>query len=211
MKILSVTELALPSIRVIRFARFKDQRGYFTEPFRRSDFQSHPDLSDLKDVPFVQANESHSWANVVRGLHFQWNPAMGKLVRTVRGHMVDIVLDLRNGSPTQGKAIMHDMPATSGDDWAEWIWVPPGFAHGNVFPAETTIEYFCTGEYNQAGESAVSPLSPDIDWSLCDPALKARFDAIIGAAALISDKDRGAAALGAWLSDPRAEWFRYPA
>jgi dTDP-4-dehydrorhamnose 3,5-epimerase len=122
MKIISVSDLPLPGVKVIRFARFLDQRGYFTEPFRRSDFDSRPGLGDLSGATFVQANESHSRPNVVRGLHFQWDPFMGKLVRTLAGHMVDVVLDLRKGSPTLGNAVMHDMPADTQADWGEWIW-----------------------------------------------------------------------------------------
>ena len=209
MKILSVADLPLPGVKVIRFARFMDQRGYFTEPFRRSDFDSRFELASLRDRVFVQANESYSRPDVVRGLHFQWNPFMGKLVRTLHGHMVDIVLDLRKGSPTLGKAVMHDMPSDAGADWSEWIWVPPGFAHGNYFPLESTIEYYCTGEYNQTGEAGVSPLSRDIDWSLCDRAQKARFDALLANGAVISEKDREAASLQTWLSDPRSDHFRY--
>jgi len=209
MKVISVAELALPAVKVIRFARFRDQRGYFTEPFRRSDFDSHPDLACFRGLAFVQANESHSRPNVVRGLHFQFNPFMGKLVRTIAGHMVDVVLDLRKGSPTLGKAVMYDMPADSGGEFAEWIWVPPGFAHGNYFPAESTIEYYCSGEYNQSGEAGISPLSRDIDWSLCDAALKDRFDAIAAGGAIISDKDRDAPSLRSWLDDARSDHFRY--
>jgi dTDP-4-dehydrorhamnose 3,5-epimerase len=209
MKILSVTELALPGVKVIRFARFRDHRGYFAEPFRRSDFDHRPELSELRGVSFLQSNESYSIPGVVRGLHFQWNPFMGKLVRTLSGHMVDIVLDLRKGSPTAGKAIMHDMPTAVLDDWSEWIWVPPGFAHGNFFPAASAIEYYCTGEYNQNGEAAVSPVSPDIDWSLCDPTQKARFDALVAGGALISDKDRAASSLEAWLANERSDHFTY--
>jgi len=209
MKILSVADLPLPGVKVIRFARFMDQRGYFTEPFRRSDFDSRSELASLRDRAFVQANESYSRPDVVRGLHFQWKPFMGKLVRTLHGHMVDIVLDLRKGSPTLGKAVMHDMPSDAGADWSEWIWVPPGFAHGNYFPRESTIEYYCTGEYNQTGEAGVSPLSRDIDWSLCDRAQKARFDSLLANGAVISEKDREAASLQTWLSDPRSDHFRY--
>ena len=210
MKILSVTDLPLPGVKIIRFARFQDQRGYFTEPFRRSDFDNHLELESLRDQAFVQTNESYSRANVVRGLHFQWNPFMGKFVRTISGHMVDIVLDLRKGSPTLGKAVMHDMPSDASGDWSEWIWVPPGFAHGNYFPLASTIEYYCTGEYSQTGEAGVSPLSQDIDWSLCDRAQKARFDAMLANGAVISDKDREAASLQTWLADPRSAHFRYP-
>jgi dTDP-4-dehydrorhamnose 3,5-epimerase len=211
MKILSVVDLALPGIKVIRFARFRDQRGYFTEPFRRSDFDSHAQLEALRGATFVQANESHSSANVVRGLHFQFNPDMGKLVRTITGHMVDVALDLRKGSPTLGKAIMYDMPSDTGNEWAEWIWVPPGFAHGNYFPVASTIEYYCTGEYNPSGEAGVSPLAADIDWSLCDRAQKARFEAVLSNGALISDKDRAACSLSTWLADARSDHFVYHA
>ncbi len=209
MKILSVSDLPLPGVKVIRFSRFLDQRGYFTEPFRRSDFDTHPELECFKGQAFVQSNESHSRSGVVRGLHFQWNPFMGKLVRTLSGHMVDIMLDLRKGSPTLGKAFMYDMPTNASNDWSEWIWVPPGFAHGNFFPAESAIEYYCTGEYNPGGEAAVSPLSPDIDWSLCDPAQKVRFDALVAGGAVISDKDRQANTLQAWLADQRSDHFTY--
>ena len=81
----------------------------------------------MKGVNFVQFNESFSRPNVVRGLHFQWNPFMGKLVRTVQGRMVDLFLDIRKGSPSYGKAAAYDMPSTPDKDYAEWIWIPPGF------------------------------------------------------------------------------------
>jgi dTDP-4-dehydrorhamnose 3,5-epimerase len=200
----------LPGVKVIRFARFRDQRGYFTEPFRRSDVDNHGEIACLKGQAFVQTNESFSRPNVVRGLHFQWNPPMGKLVRTLQGHMVDIVLDIRKGSPTLGKAAMYNMPADDAADWSEWIWVPSGFAHGNFFPVASRIEYYCTGEYSQGFEAGISPLAPDIDWSLCDPALKAEFDALASNGLVISDKDRDAPALQAWLADPRSDHFRYP-
>jgi dTDP-4-dehydrorhamnose 3,5-epimerase len=209
MKILSVVDAALPGVKIIRFARFLDARGYFAEPFRRSDMDARADLGDLRGQAFVQANESYSRPNVVRGLHFQWNPFMGKLVRTVRGHMVDIFLDIRKGSATLGKAAMHDMPTSDAADWSEWIWVPPGFAHGNFFPETTVIEYYCTGEYSQGCEAAICPLSKDIDWSLCDAALKARFDALAAGQIVISDKDRLAPTLQAWLADSRSDRFQF--
>ena len=105
MKILTVKQLAIQEIRVIRFARFCDQRGYFTEHFRQSDFQTNPLTPFMEGVEFVQTNESFSRAQTVRGLHFQWDPYMGKLVRTLHGHMVDLILDIRKGSPSFGKAI----------------------------------------------------------------------------------------------------------
>ena len=145
-KILSVQSLSLREVKVIRFARFCDHRGYFTEHYRKNDFDQHPDLDFLRSVQFTQCNESYSRKNSIRGLHFQWNPFMGKLVRTIQGRMIDLVLDIRLKSPTLGKAIAYDMPARAEADYGEWIWVPPGFAHGNVFTEPTTIEYFCTQE-----------------------------------------------------------------
>jgi dTDP-4-dehydrorhamnose 3,5-epimerase len=210
MKIVSVASLAISDVKVVRFARFRDARGYFTEPFRRSDVDEHPELGFLAGHDFVQVNESLSRPDVLRGLHFQWNPVMGKLVRTLSGHMLDVFLDIRKGSPTAGKAAMYDMPDDEGAEFSEWIWVPPGFAHGNFFPVKTRIEYFCTGEYSPGCEAAISPLAEDIDWSLCDPAPKARLDAMIATDRLVvSDKDRAGVSVGAWFADPRSEQFVY--
>jgi dTDP-4-dehydrorhamnose 3,5-epimerase len=209
MKILSVNTLAIPDVKIIRFGRFSDHRGYFTEPFRRSDVDGHSELAFLHGIAFPQTNESWSRAGTVRGLHFQWNPFMGKLVRTVHGHMVDIFLDIRLGSPTFGKVAMHDMPASNDLAEGSWIWVPPGFAHGNYYPRESHIEYFCSGEYSAGCEAAISPFSPDLDWSLCDPALKQQFDATVAGGAIVSDKDKQAPHLAQWQADQRAQNFEY--
>jgi len=209
MKILNVTPLVIPDVKVIRFARFCDQRGYFTEPFRRSDFKNHPEAMEaFHNVEFVQMNESLSKSGVIRGLHFQWNPYMGKMVRTISGHMVDIVLDIRKGSPTYGKGFMYDMPSSLEVDYCEWIWVPPGFAHGNYFIGDTVIEYFCAGEYSQGCEAGIAPFAADIDWILCDPFLKKRFDNL-ASSAIMTDKDRNGLTFAAWDSDPRSENFIY--
>ncbi len=209
MKILSVRELALSAVRVIRFQRFADHRGYFTETHRASDFAREPLASLFQGSAFVQTNESYSRAGTVRGLHFQWNPYVGKLIRTVQGHMIDLVLDIRKGSPTFGRIIAYDMRSTPEQDHGEWIWVPPGFAHGNFFPEDTRIEYLCTGEYNPSCEAGISPLADDIDWSLCDPELKDRFDAIVPGSELISPKDRAGLTLAAWSADERSAHFTH--
>ena len=207
MKIETATPLAIDSVKVVKFKRFCDHRGYFTESYRKSDFQSHPAMSFMKGVEFVQCSESYSRAGTIRGLHFQWNPYMGKLVRTLSGRMIDIVLDIRKGSPTFGKAIMYDMPADLASDAQEWICVPPGFAHGNVFSQDTVIEYFCSGEYSQGCEAGISPFAPDIDWSLCDRRLKQTFDDIYSSAALVTEKDRNGLSLQQWVSDKRSNNF----
>ncbi len=207
MKILEIKALAIPDVKVIRYGYFMDHRGYFTEPFRKSDIMNAVEAGSFRGREIVQMNESRSAANVCRGLHFQWNPFMGKLVRTLAGHMVDLVMDIRKGSPWFGKIIAYDMPQTPDQEFGEWIWVPPGFAHGNFFPEPTSIEYCCTGEYSPGNEAGVSPLAEDLDWSLCDPTLKARFDALKQGDIILSDKDRDGLSLAAWDADERSANF----
>lgn len=209
MKLSQVETLQIEAIKVVRFARFCDHRGYFTEHYRKSDFMNHPDMDFMKGVEFVQANESFSMKGTIRGLHFQWNPYMGKLVRTLSGRMVDMILDIRKGSPTFSKIILYDMPADPQADCSEWIWVPPGFAHGNFFTEDTMIEYFCTGEYSPGCEAGISPLAKDINWSLCNTALKELFDSLVLQTNLISDKDRNGFSVTEWKGNENSENFIY--
>lgn len=201
MKIRRVHELRIPEIKVIEFERFEDKRGYFTELFNLRDLQANPITSFLKDVEIVQTNESFSRSGTVRGLHFQWNPHVGKLVRTISGHMIDLVLDIRRTSPDLGRIIAYDMPAHTNDDFDEWIWVPPGFAHGNVYLADTKIEYYCTGTYNPACESVISPFASDLDWSISDERLRSAFTKVASGTELITEKDKHGLRLGEWLDD----------
>jgi dTDP-4-dehydrorhamnose 3,5-epimerase len=209
MKLTEAKTLQIGAIKVIRFARFCDHRGYFTEHYRRSDFKANAELAFMKDVEFVQCNESYSKKGTVRGLHFQWNPYMGKLVRTLTGRMIDVVLDIRKGSPTFGKIILYDMSANHKTDYQEWIWVPPGFAHGNFFPEDTMIEYFCSGEYSPGCEAGISPLAEDIDWELCDVSLKKLFDSMVPSTNLITDKDKNGLSVDGWSRDGRSDNFVY--
>ena len=209
MRILDVDTLPIPEVRVIRFGRFSDDRGYFSEPYRGSVVSDDDRTDFFADVPIAQVNESWSREGVVRGLHFQWNPFMGKLVRTISGRMVDLALDIRLDSPTFGKVVAHDMPASATSEYAEWIWVPPGFAHGNFFSEETIIEYFCTGEHSPGNEAGVSPLAEDLDWSLCPTAIREEFQALVEDGAVISEKDQNAFSLADWQNDPRSTNFRY--
>jgi len=209
MKIISIKSLPIPDIKVIKFGRFNDNRGYFTEMFRKSDFLSNPDIDFFKKVEFLQCNESFSKTTTLRGLHFQWNPYMGKLVRTLSGHMIDLFLDIRLKSPTFGKIAAYDMPNEENENFGEWIWIPPGFAHGNIFLEDTLIEYFCTGEYSPNCEACISPLSKDIDWSLCDQNLKKKFDEIASNTKLITDKDKNGFSIQQWKKDKHSENFIY--
>lgn len=209
MKILEINTLDIGEIKVIRFARFCDHRGYFTEHYRESDFANHQEMKFMRDVEFVQCNESYSKKGTVRGLHFQWNPYMGKLVRTLTGRMIDMVLDIRKGSPTFGKIILYDMPADHNEGYSEWIWVPPGFAHGNFFTENSIIEYFCSGEYSQGCEAGISPLAEDIDWDLCDAELKNLFNNLARSTILITDKDKNGFSVKGWSSDKHSDNFLY--
>lgn len=199
MKILETNDLALNGLRTIKFAKFGDERGYFCESFRLSEINK---ISGFEGFDFQQANESFSRKNVIRGLHFQWNPKMGKLVRTIRGHMVDIALDIRFDSPTFGKVIFFDMPQTDQDDFGQWIWLPPGFAHGNFFLEDTTIEYFCTGSYNPHYEKGISVFSEDLDFSLAERGLLSYFERIKKHGAVVSEKDKGGISVSQWKEDP---------
>ena len=135
MNISKIETFPIQGVKKILFNRFKDNRGYFTETFRTSDFINNH--LKLFSNGILQSNESFSYKNVLRGLHFQWNPNMGKLVRTISGHMVDLVLDLRHGSPSLGNIMAFDMPANSTEGSSSWIWVPEGCAHGNFFLEDT--------------------------------------------------------------------------
>lgn len=203
MKILEVKTLAIPDVKVVKMARFKDDRGYFTEPFRQSDLEKI-----IPGFKLFQINESYSKKNVIRGLHTQWNPYMGKFVRTIKGHMIDIVADIRLGSPTYSKALLYDMPTNQETDSFEAIWVPVGFIHGNIFLKETIIEYFCTGEYSPGNEASILPWSKDLDWSLADQSLVKIFKDTLPQA-IISEKDKAGIDFKDWQTDPRSKNFIY--
>ncbi len=209
MKIISVKSFTIPDIKIVRFARFSDHRGYFSEPYRQSDLWGEFGIPELAGSPLMQTNESVSKKGVIRGLHFQWNPFMGKLVRTLSGRMLDIVLDVRKQSPTCGMAILYDMPARDTENWDEWIWVPPGFAHGNLFIADTRIEYLCTGEYSPECEAGICPFATDIDWSLAAPELLSFLNSYRAGNAIISEKDANGLCLNEWFSDVRSNNFDF--
>ncbi len=141
-------------------ARFGDSRGYFSEVFKQDWFREN-----VCDVEFVQDNESLSaQAGTVRGLHFQTDPfAQGKLVRCIRGKLLDVAVDIRTGSPTFGQWAAVEMSPENG----EQLWVPAGFAHGFMTLADdTVISYKVTAGYSAAHDRGVKWDDPaiGIDW-----------------------------------------------
>jgi dTDP-4-dehydrorhamnose 3,5-epimerase len=135
---------------------FRDQRGFFLETYRRSTFA---DLGIADD--FVQDNHSRSARGVVRGMHFQ--PGMAKLVRCPRGEIVDVLVDIRKGSPGFGQWEAF----TLSDDNLRQLYCPDGFAHGFCVLSEVAdVVYMCSEYYDPATESGISYADPDvgIEW-----------------------------------------------
>ncbi|MCB9224107.1 MAG: dTDP-4-dehydrorhamnose 3,5-epimerase [Crocinitomicaceae bacterium] len=149
---------------------FGDDRGYFFEPFNKKNFSEH-----LVGIDFVQDNESCSKKNVVRGLHFQKPPfAQGKLVRVVKGAVIDIAVDIRKNSATYG----HYQRIELSEHNKTIFWIPEGFAHGFVALEDDTIfSYKCSNYYDQPSEDSILWNDKDlnIDWGVAQP--------------IISDKD----------------------
>lgn len=157
---------AISEIILIKPDVFSDDRGYFFESFHTEKFASLG-----INGPFVQDNESCSQKDVLRGLHYQLEPfAQGKLVRVIRGSVLDIAVDVRRNSPTFGKWVSMRL---SGEN--KWIcWIPKGFAHGFVtLEDDTVFTYKCSGLYNKASEASIRWNDPvlNIDWGISNPLL----------------------------------------
>ena len=159
---MKLKETGISGLMVIEPDVFGDSRGYFMESFSLRKFR---ELTGL-DIDFVQDNESKSSYGVVRGLHFQRPPhAQSKLVRVVQGRVLDVAVDLREGSPTYGK---HYAIELSGENHLQ-MFIPKGFAHGfAVLSDEAVFQYKCDEYYAPESEGAVAWDDPDlaIDWML---------------------------------------------
>ena len=152
-----------------------DDRGYFMESYRRSWMDSLTDFSG----DFVQDNQSLSHYGTIRGLHFQIGEnAQSKLLRVLQGSILDVVVDLRQDSPTYGEHISVELS----DENNHQLWVPKGFAHGFSVLSETALVcYKCDAYYNKDGDYGIHPLDEtlNIDWK------------IPKAVQLLSEKDSG--------------------
>ena len=175
---MQVIQTDIPGVLILEPRVFEDPRGYFFESFSQRDFDAQvaPVLGHA--VHFVQDNESLSSYGVVRGLHFQRPPfTQAKLVRCVRGTVLDVVVDLRHGSPTYGR---HTSVEISGENHRQ-VLIDKGFAHGFAVLSETAVfQYKCDEFYHPEADGGIQLLDPalGIDWRI--PA----------SAMLLSDKDR---------------------
>ena len=174
---MKVDVLAIPAVKVLTPRRFSDNRGWFSESYNRNLLKEAG-----IDLDFVQDNHSFS-ANVgtVRGLHYQSPPfAQDKLVRVIRGSVLDVVVDVRDGSPTQGQWVSVELSAKNGMQ----LFVPVGFLHGFITQEpDTELVYKVTDYYSSECDGAVRWDDPDlkIDWGSC------------ANSAVLSSKDQSAA------------------
>ena len=154
-------EQEIKGVWVIEPKRFGDSRGYFSEVFKQGDFDAN-----IGHVDFVQDNESFSTQGVLRGLHFQrgeWSQA--KLVRVSRGTVLDVVVDLRHGSPTWGKHVAVELSAETGRQ----LFIPRGFAHGFAVLSDVAqFQYKVDNVYAPQSEATLRFDDPalGIDWRI---------------------------------------------
>lgn len=164
---MKIVKTKIEGLLILEPKVYGDDRGYFLESFNKNTFKS---LTNL-DLDFVQDNESMSSKGVLRGLHFQKPPfAQGKLVRVVKGSVLDVAVDIRKNSPTYGcyeKVILSESNKRQ-------FWIPEGFAHGFLTLEDNTIfNYKCTNYYSPENEGSVlwNDADLDINWGVTDPIL----------------------------------------
>ena len=183
----TVERTAIPEVLIVRPRLFPDERGWFAEIAQVDAFET---LGLGLPTTFAQVNQSRSERGVIRGLHFQWDPPQGKLMRVVSGRAFMVAVDIRPGSPTVGQHVSLEASA----DEPVLFWAPATFARGFAVLSDVAeIEYFCTAPYNPAGESGIRWDDPaiGIEWPVDEP--------------LVSAKDAQAGSLADWLRRPEAQ------
>ena len=158
---MEIIKTAIEGVVIIEPRLFKDERGYFFESFSQREFNEK-----VREIHFVQDNESKSSYGVLRGLHFQKPPfAQSKLVRVIRGAVLDVAVDIRIGSPTFGQHVAVELT----EDNHRQFFIPRGFAHGfSVLTDEVIFQYKCDNFYAPQSEGAIAWNDPDlaIDWKI---------------------------------------------
>lgn len=158
---MNIIQASIPGVVIIEPRLFKDDRGYFFESFSEREFNTQ-----VREVKFVQDNESMSSYGVMRGLHFQRPPyTQSKLVRCVKGAVLDVAVDIRKGSPTYGQHVAVELT----EENHRQFFVPRGFAHGFAVLSETAIfQYKCDNFYHPEADGGISILddSLGIDWHI---------------------------------------------
>jgi len=167
------SRLEIPDLILISPRVHPDERGFFCETYKKSEFAANG-----IGVDFVQDNHSYSTRGVVRALHYQLPPsAQGKLISVITGRIWDVAVDLRRGSATFGKWVGIELS----DENMSILWIPLGFAHGFVALSDTVhLLYKCTAEYDKASEVGIRWDDPDIgiSWPLSDLVVSPRDAAL---------------------------------
>lgn len=173
---MNIIKTAIDGVVIIEPRIFEDSRGYFFEPFSQREFDEKvvPILGNK--ITFVQDNESKSSYGVMRGLHFQYPPfTQSKLVRCVKGAVLDVAVDIRKGSPTFGQHVAVELT----EDNHRQFFISKGFAHGFAVLSETAVfQYKCDEFYHPEADGGISILddSLGIDWRIKDKAILSEKD-----------------------------------
>lgn len=158
---MDVIKTAIDGVFIIEPKVFNDGRGYFFESFSQREFEEK-----IRKINFVQDNESMSGYGVMRGLHFQYPPySQSKLVRCVKGRVLDVAVDIRKGSPTYGQHVAVELS----EDNHRQFFIPRGFAHGFAVLSETAVfQYKCDDFYAPDADGGISIIdeSLNIDWNI---------------------------------------------
>ncbi len=182
-----IEETNLKGLYVITSEVIEDNRGFFSELYRKDRFMEAGIQFDI-----TQQNISVSKKDVVRGLHFQWDPLLGKLVRVTEGRIFAVGVDIRKRSPTLGKWLSIEL----GKDNLKSMYLSPGFAYGFcVLEGPAAVQYLYTAHYNSKGESGVAWNDPTIGvtWPIEKP--------------ILSAKDASAQTFKEWLARPESDYF----
>ena len=173
---MEVIKTAIDGVVIIEPRIFKDERGYFFESFSQREFDEKVVPILGHKVTFVQDNESKSIYGVMRGLHFQRPPyTQSKLVRCIKGSVLDVAVDIRKGSPTYGQHVAVELT----EDNHRQFFIPKGFAHGFAVLSETAVfQYKCDEFYHPETDGGISILddSLGIDWRIKDKAILSEKD-----------------------------------
>ena len=178
----NILETKFPEVKIFIPKVHQDFRGFFCETYNNT-------VDEALGVKFVQDNHSMSKACVVRGLHYQWNQPMGKLLRVVKGSGTDVVVDIRKSSPKFGQHLKIKLSEKNG----YVLWVPPGFAQGFcALENDTHLCYKTTSYHNSLAEGAINPRDEtlSIDWQVPNAAL------------ILSKKDESAQSFSQYSLEP---------
>ena len=188
---LSIDSVHFGAVVVLTQERFEDERGFFMETFRADEFRKFG-----LPTEFAQDNLSRSSKHVLRGLHFQWDRPMGKLMRVAQGRAFLVAVDIRKDSPTLGQSLGIEVAAED----RKQVWAPAGFARGFLALSDgVEIQYKCTATWNRNAESGIRWNDPAlaIDWPVTRP--------------ILSPKDEQARTLAEWLASRESDHFRLSA